>query len=214
MRNVTFLAAVLLAGTSFPVIAQSEGTSPAAEAANDDGVIIVTARKREENLQDVPLTISVTSAETIERAKLNNVSDLAAQTPGFSYRQAFGRVGGGGGAGVRPSIRGMSSVVGAPNAAFFVDGVFVSDNIASYQLDNLERVEVIKGPQSALFGRQTFSGAVNYVTRKPSNDFTGKVKVTVAEYKSSEVSAFVSGPIVKDHLAFELNVRRYEFGGD
>ncbi len=214
MRNVTFMAAALLAGTSFPAIAQSEGTSPAAEAENDDGVIIVTARKREENLQDVPLTISVTSADTIERAKLVNVSDLAAQTPGFSYRQGFGRTGGGGGAGVRPSIRGMSSVVGAPNAAFFVDGVFVSDNIASYQLDNLERVEVIKGPQSALFGRQTFSGAVNYVTRKPSNDFTGKVKVTVAEYKSSEVSAFVSGPIVKDHLAFELNVRRYEFGGD
>ena len=220
MRIVKLAAAVLLVGTSFPAIAQSQEsgpdeTAPAEEAeSNDDGIIIVTARKREENLQDVPLTISVTSAETIEKAKLFNVSDLAAQTPGFSYRQGFGRTGGGGGASVRPSIRGMSSVVGAPNAAFFVDGVFVSDNIASYQLDNLERVEVIKGPQSALFGRQTFSGAVNYVTRKPSNDFTGKVKVTVAEYKSSEVSGFISGPIIKDVLAFEVNGRRYEFGGD
>ncbi len=220
MRIVKLAAAALLVGTSFPAIAQSQETGPDETApaeeveSNDDGIIIVTARKREENLQDVPLTISVTSAETIEKAKLFNVSDLAAQTPGFSYRQGFGRVGGGGGASVRPSIRGMSSVVGAPNAAFFVDGVFVSDNIASYQLDNLERVEVIKGPQSALFGRQTFSGAVNYVTRKPSNDFTGKVKVTVAEYKSSEVSGFISGPIIKDVLAFEVNGRRYEFGGD
>jgi iron complex outermembrane recepter protein len=212
MRIVKLMTAALLAGTSFPAIAQSDSAAAAEEA--DDGIIIVTARKREENLQDVPLTISVTSADTIEKAKLVNVSDLAAQTPGFSYRQGFGRTGGGGGAGVRPSIRGMSSVVGAPNAAFFVDGIFVSDNIASYQLDNLERVEVIKGPQSALFGRQTFSGAISYVTRKPSNDFTGKVKVTVAEHKSSEVSAFVSGPIVKDHLAFEINARRYEFGGD
>jgi iron complex outermembrane recepter protein len=213
MHIVKLASALLLAGTSLPAIAQSTGDAPEAEAV-DDGTIIVTARKREENLQDVPLTIAVTSAETIEKAKLNNVSDLAAQTPGFSYRQGFGRTGGGGGAGVRPSIRGMSSVVGAPNAAFFVDGIFVSDNIASYQLDNLERVEVIKGPQSALFGRQTFSGAVNYVTRKPSNDFTGKVKVTVAEHKSSEVSAFISGPIVKDQIAFEINARRYEFGGD
>lgn len=213
MQTVKLAAVLLLTSTSLPAMAQSEPKAPEAEAA-DDGIIIVTARKREENLQDVPLTISVTSAETIEKAKLVNVSDLAAQTPGFSYRQGFGRTGGGGGAGVRPSIRGMSSVVGAPNAAFFVDGIFVSDNIASYQLDNLERVEVIKGPQSALFGRQTFSGAVNYVTRKPSNELTGKVKVTVAEYRSTEVSGYVSGPIVKDQIAFELNGRRYQFGGD
>jgi outer membrane receptor protein involved in Fe transport len=213
MRIAKFGAAFLLAGTSMSAMAQTEQPAAETEASADD-VIIVTARKREENLQDVPLTISVTSADTIEKAKLNNVSDLASQTPGFSYKQGFGRIGGGGGAGVRPSIRGMSSVVGAPNAAFFVDGVFVSDNIASYQLENLERVEVIKGPQSALFGRQTFSGAVNYVTRKPSNTFTGKVKLTLAEYNSSEVSGYVSGPIVKDLLAFEINARRYEFGGD
>lgn len=180
MRTIMLAAAALLAGTSLPALAQSDTVTPAAEEVGD-GAIIVTARKREENLQDVPLTISVVGAESIERAKLLNVSDLASQTPGFSYRQGFGRTGGGGGAGVRPSIRGMSSVVGAPNAAFFVDGVFVSDNIASYQLDNLERVEIIKGPQSALFGRQTFSGAINYVTRKPTNELSGKLKVSVAE---------------------------------
>lgn len=213
MRNITLAAAALLAGTSLPALAQSDTATPAAEEAGDDA-IIVTARKREENLQDVPLTISVVGAEAIERAKLLNVSDLASQTPGFSYRQGFGRTGGGGGAGVRPSIRGMSSVVGAPNAAFFVDGVFVSDNIASYQLDNLERVEIIKGPQSALFGRQTFSGAINYVTRKPTNELSGRLKVSVAEYNSSEVSAYLSGPIVKDVLKAEVNIRRYNFGGD
>jgi iron complex outermembrane recepter protein len=213
MRIVKLTIAALLAGTAFPALAQDAGGAPEA-GTEDDGTIIVTARKRAENLQDVPLTIAVTNAETIEKAKLNNVSDLAAQTPGFSYRQGFGRTGGGGGAGVRPSIRGMSSVVGAPNAAFFVDGVFVSDNIASYQLDNLERVEVIKGPQSALFGRQTFSGAINYVTRKPSNDLTAKLKMTFAEYGSQELSGYVSGPIIKDVLAFEVNARHYKFGGD
>jgi iron complex outermembrane recepter protein len=118
-----FLAATILGSIATPVFAQNQDETAAADA--DDGAIIVTARKKEEVLQDVPLTISVVGAETIERAKLVNVSDLAMQTPGFSYRQGFGRTGGGGGAGVRPSIRGMSSVVGAPNAAFFVDGVFV-----------------------------------------------------------------------------------------
>lgn len=213
MRILTLAATALLAGASIPALAQSDAAAPAAEEA-EEGAIIVTARKREENLQDVPLTISVVGAESIDKAKLINVSDLASQTPGFSYRQGFGRTGGGGGAGVRPSIRGMSSVVGAPNAAFFVDGVFVSDNIASYQLDNLERVEIIKGPQSALFGRQTFSGAINYVTRKPTNELSGKIKVSVAEYNSSEVSAYLSGPIIKDVLKAEVNIRRYNFGGD
>ncbi len=203
----------LFAGSAMPAYAQTSATA-ADEEASEDGVIIVTARKREENLQDVPLTISVVGAEAIDKAKLLNVSDLAAQTPGFSYRQGFGRTGGGGGAGVRPSIRGMSSVVGAPNAAFFVDGVFVSDNIASYQLENIERVEVIKGPQSALFGRQTFSGAVSYVTRKPTNELSGRVKLTVAEYHHGEVSGYVSGAIIKDVLKAEINARYYNFGGD
>ena len=216
MKNFSRVAtAMLLSGISIPLHAQS-ATAPAAAAleVERDGEIVVTARKREERLQDVPLTITVVGAEAINRANLVNISDLANQTPGFSYKQAFGRTGGGGGASVRPSIRGMSSVVGAPNAAFFVDGVFVSDNIASYALDNLERVEIIKGPQSALFGRQTFSGAINYVTRRPTNDWTGRAKATLAEYGNVELSGFLSGPILRDVLLFEVNARNYNFNGD
>ena len=156
----------LSAATSAYAHPAPPGAAESAGTAVDE--VVVTARKREERLQDVPITISVVSGEAIARANLVNVSDLAAQTPGFSFRQGFGQIGGGGGAGVRPSVRGMSSVVGAPNAAFFVDGVYVSDNISSYQLDNLERVEVIKGPQSALFGRGTFAGAISYILIKLS----------------------------------------------
>lgn len=115
---------------------------------------------------------------------------------------------------MRPSIRGMSSVVGAPNAAFFVDGIFVCDNIASYQLDNLERVEIIKGPQSALFGRQTFAGAINFVTRRPTRELTGRVKLTAAQYDNQEVSGYLSGPLIGETLLFEANARYYTFGGD
>ena len=214
--------ALFLAATACTIAsaAHAQTAAPAAQVAAveedasgaDD--IIVTARKKEERLVDVPLTISVVNSDAIDRAHLVNISDIANQTPGFSFKQGFGRTGSGGGAGVRPSVRGMSSVVGAPNAAFFVDGVFVSDNIASYQLDNLERVEVIKGPQSALFGRGTFAGAISFVTRKPTNEFTGRAKVSVAEYDNVELSGYISGPIIKDKLLFELNARSYNFGGD
>ena len=213
-KSVGTPLAILFLSAASSAYSQTTPTGAAESAGTAVDEVVVTARKREERLQDVPLTISVVSGEAIARANLVNVSDLAAQTPGFSFRQGFGRTGGGGGAGVRPSVRGMSSVVGAPNAAFFVDGVFVSDNISSYQLDNLERVEVIKGPQSALFGRGTFAGAINYVTRRPSNELTGRIKVTGGQYDNLEVSGFISGPIIKDVLLVELNARSYEFGGD
>ena len=177
--------------------------------------VVVTARKRDESLQDVPLSISSFSADFIESAGLEDVGDLALQTPGFSFRQGFGRSGGGqGGASNRPSIRGMSNILGAANAAFFVDGVYVSGNITSYQLDNLERVEVIRGPQAALFGRQTFAGAINFITRKPSDETVGKVDLKIAQYDDYEASGYLSGPIVEGKLFAEVNARWYDFGGD
>lgn len=213
------LAAVVLA---YPAAAQT-GPTPsaanvdtAADDAADSGEIVVTARKREENLIDVPIAITAVTSEQLDRANVDDVSDLAQQTPGLSFRQGFGRTGGGqGGDGPsRPSIRGMSNILGAANAAFFVDGIYVSGNITSYQLDNLERVEVIKGPQSALFGRQTFAGAVNFVTRRPRNEIDGKVKLTYGQYDHIEASGYISGALIEDRLLFEVNARSYNFGGD
>jgi iron complex outermembrane recepter protein len=177
--------------------------------------IVVTARKSVERLVDVPLSITALGASEIAEAGIESVADVAMLTPGFSFRQGFGRQGGGqGGATSRPAIRGMSSIVGGANAAFFVDGVFVSGNITSYQLDNLERIEVIRGPQSALFGRQTFAGAVNFVTRVPGDKVRGRVSVTQGSYGHSEVNGYVSGPLIAGKLFGELNVRDYKFGGD
>jgi outer membrane receptor protein involved in Fe transport len=177
--------------------------------------IIVTARKTEESLQDVPIAITAFTAEAIEQAGLESVVDIAAQTPGFSFNQGFGRSGGGSAdASSRPSIRGMSSILGTANASFFVDGIFVSGNPTSYQLDNLERIEVIRGPQSALFGRQTFGGAINFVTRKPTDETRGQVNLTGGEHDHYEASGFVSGAIVPGKFSGELSARYYTFGGD
>jgi iron complex outermembrane recepter protein len=196
------LLAIAVTGLAVPANAQ---TTPAAEAADD--AIIVTARKREENLQDVPLSITAITAQAIEDQGLKSVVDLANVTPGLSYRQGFGRNAD------RPVIRGQSNIQGSPNVAFFVDGVYVTGSITSYNLDNLERVEVIKGPQAALFGRATFAGAINYITRKPDNVFRGKVSGSLGQDGLVDLNGYVSGPIIKDRLFVELDGRISKFGG-
>ncbi|MCS6987302.1 MAG: TonB-dependent receptor [Sphingomonadaceae bacterium] len=171
------------------------------------GDIIVTARKREERLQDVPLSVTAVTEQTIERQGLRSVMDIADVTPGLSFRQAFGRNFD------RPVIRGMSNIQGAPNAAFFIDGVFVVGPLSGFNVDNLERVEVIRGPQSALFGRATFAGAINFVTRAPGNTPAGRVTTSLGADGLKELSGFVSGPLVRDRLAVEVNGRIWRFDG-
>ncbi len=210
-------AAIALAASALQVPFMSTASAQQ-QTAQSGGLeeIIVTARKREENLMEVPLSISAITELQIERSGINNMSDLATQTVGFSYHQGFGRLGSGqgGGASNRPSIRGMSNILGGPNTGFFVDGVYVAGNPSSYQLDNLERIEVIRGPQSAQLGRGTFAGAVNFITRKPTNEWKGKVEATVGQYDHYEGTGYVSGPIIEDKLFAEVNARYYSFGGD
>jgi iron complex outermembrane receptor protein len=170
--------------------------------------VVVTARKREENLQEVPLSVTAFDDKALQDYRMFSPEDIAGFTPGFSFVNSFGRDSD------RPVIRGMSNILGAPNASFFIDGVYVPGTIASTELQMLERVEVIKGPQAALYGRATFSGAINYVTRRPTNELEGQVTVTVAEHSTTNTNAYVSGPIVEDSLYFYLGAGFNEYGGE
>jgi len=207
-QSSSCVAAILLSLSAAPVWAQDDGN----ERVRIKDEIIVTARKTEETLLDVPLSITAIGEQEILDSGIDNIADIALQTPGFSFRQGFGRAEGG--ANSRPAIRGMSNVLGSPNAGFFVDGIFVADSITSYQLDNLQRVEVIRGPQSALFGRNTFAGAVNFVTRDPGDELRGRVSATAAEHGAFELNGYVSGPIKEGILYGEINGRFDTFGGD
>ncbi len=200
-------ASILLTAATAQAQTAPAATLAAADTTEDPGAIIVTARKREENLQDVPLSVTAFTAAKIEESGIKNATDLAQQTLGFSFREGFGRNAD------RPVIRGMANIQGAANAAFFVDGVFVTGSVSSYQLDNLERVEIVKGPQSALYGRATFAGAINYVTRQPDNEYRGKMSMTAGQDDYREVTGYVSGPLVKDRLFAEVNARYYNWGG-
>jgi outer membrane receptor protein involved in Fe transport len=172
--------------------------------------IVVTARKREESLLEVPLTISAFSADDIEQAGFSTITDLIAAVPGVTYEsyEAEGR-------GDSASFRGVGSNTGDPtlqNSSKFIDGVYVSGSLFTALLGDLERVEVVKGPQSALFGRATFSGGINYITKKPTNEFEGSVRASVAEQSEYEFSASVAGPIIEDTLLFRATAGSFSQG--
>ncbi len=166
----------------------------------------VTARGVSEVLQEMPLPITAVSDKMIEAKGLTDVRDIAALTPSFSFRSGYGR------GFDRPVIRGMSNIQGEPNASFFIDGVFVEGDISSYGLENVQRVEIIRGPQSAAFGRRTFSGAVNFITHRPGSLKGGKVTVGVGNYGQEKVQLFYSNG--NDNGSFGYDFSLVQRGND
>lgn len=176
--------------------------------------IIVTARKREESVQDIPIAVSAFTADDIRELGLLSVDDIALYTPGFSFQSGFGR-----NAGIdRPAVRGQTTIVnGIANVkavSTFVDGVYVGGLVSSVDLANIERVEIIKGPQSAQYGRGTYAGAINYVTRRPTDEFAGEVSLGAAEHESYNMSAWASGPLVADRAYFRVSAGYRQYGGE
>jgi|GEM_PF-1200040 len=170
--------------------------------------IVVTARKRAENLQEIPLAISAFSAENIKDLDIRGVYELQNFTPNFSFDKSFGR------RFDRPIIRGQSSVQASDVlASFFVDGVYISGSISTVSTDALERIEVLRGPQSALYGRGAFAGAVNYVTKAPSDEFEGQVNTRVGSHNDYKGAVWARGPIVEGRLQFFLSGNWEYYGG-
>tara|TARA_R110002110_G_scaffold303525_1_gene517601 strand:- start:19714 stop:22308 length:2595 start_codon:yes stop_codon:yes gene_type:complete len=173
-------------------------------SANGLEEIIVTARLRSESLQDVPMAIEAFNERALERLDVVRLSDVAAQTPNLTF------VSGESGRLNTPVIRGMALIDSRGfdnNVGVFVDGVYVSGRAAQdVGLLDVQRIEVIKGPQSALYGRNTFAGAVNFVTKPPTQELSGNVEVTVGEDDLFRVQAAVSGALIPDVLAARLSI--------
>lgn len=153
--------------------------------------IIVTATKREQTLQEVPVAVSVTSADTIEKAKITDVLDLQSVVPSLRVSQLQNSIS------TNFIIRGFGN--GANNAGIepsvgvFIDGVYRSRSAAALSdLPNLERVEVLRGPQSTLFGKNASAGVISVVTAKPTYDTQGYVEGTVGNYDLRSVKGYIS----------------------
>lgn len=172
--------------------------------------VLVTAQRREERVQDVPISITAISGEAIERLGANSPSDLIAQTPNVSSQMPTGGPG-------FPifNIRGVTlldfSDTNEASVAMYVDDVYLgSPAIQNGQLYDIERVEVLRGPQGTLYGRNATGGLVNFITRKPTEEFEAYIKGRYGSYDDVAVEGAVSGAMsekVRARLAAFENKR-------
>lgn len=159
--------------------------------------IIVTARKKQETLLDAPLAITAFGEVELQQAGFADIIDISKATPGLfieEINQTAARVN------TTPRFRGVFLSTGnrlQQTATVFLDGIYMSGGIQTLGVNELQRVEVIKGPQSALFGRNTFAGAINYITKDPSEEFRADVNVSAATRGEYRLSAGVEGPIAE-----------------
>ncbi|WP_409018998.1 TonB-dependent receptor [Brevundimonas vesicularis] len=197
-------------------IAQAQEVPSAVEASSVLDDIVVTARKRVERLQDVPQSIQAFGAEQIERANLSDLDAVASLSASIVFDK-----------GANPeassiAIRGLSPTRGRGNAAVLVDGIDVTNEavgsggggmLISTRLLDVERIEVVRGPQSVEYGRSAFAGAIQYVTKDPSDHFEGSAGVEIGSHDRSDVRLAVSGPLIEDVLGFRATINRWEEGG-
>ena len=169
--------------------------------------ILVTATRRSESMQDVPISISVVGADDITGSGANNVRDLSGLVPNFVFGQGNNE------ATSDISIRGIYSHVPPGQVGFdqgvsvYVDGVYMGKQFASNaDLGQTERVEVLRGPQGTLWGKNTVAGAVNIITRKPGNELEGGVSIDYGNRNLVHVKSDINVPLVEDRLAFRASV--------
>ncbi len=203
MRHIHLIGTSLLAVTiAHPAYAQVAPQSAEA-AANDTDEIIVTAAKREQTLQDVPISVSVTSQATIEKAQVRDLIDLQSLVPSLKVTQ-FQSAGQ-----VNFIIRGFGNGNGndgiESSVGVFIDGVYRSRSAAALDdLPEIERIEVLRGPQSTLFGKNVSAGAISIITKKPQFDWGGKAEISLGNYGLINPKGTITGPL-GETLAFRLS---------
>lgn len=161
--------------------------------------LVVTAQKRAENLQDVPVAISAFTDKQRDLLGINTAQDIAKFTPGMAYVDFPNRI----------VLRGVGRVTNSlgsdPGVATYYDGVYNSESWALAQPSLLvERIEVLRGPQGTLYGRNSIGGAINVISKRPTSDFQGQINQTFSSYDSLRTTAFVSGPIAEG-LGYRLS---------
>lgn len=213
MRRINLVRFVLassaLAGFSQPAFAQSQSSAASADSVTADDPeadrvgIVVTARRREERLEDVPVSVTAVSSETLANVQANNVRDVAKLAPSLnidsdSPTRSF------------VSMRGVGTTLSdsvQPGVGIFVDGIFLpATSFFNSPLVDVERVEVLRGPQGTLFGNNTLGGAINVVTKEPTDELTGRVDGSYAwadDYAS--LSGSLSGAIVPEKVRFRVS---------
>lgn len=203
-RAMRSIVSIMALSTSHVAMAQES-------FADDESVIVVTARNRSEKLADVPLSITAETGQALERRGVEGLRDLAYITPGVTIRST------GSEHSQRPVIRGQGDIsggLGDPNVSIFLDGVYMYNSSAvSLELADIERVEVVKGPVSALYGRNASAGAINYVTTRPGDALKVKLRGSLAEDGYRVLTGSISGPIIPGILSLGVAGHYGKFNG-
>ena len=225
-RRATIAASAVAVGllNSYQVSAQEasgstnvDGASVAGAPASQPqgaqiGDIIVTAERRSQRLQEVPISITAVSAATLATAGIVNTSQLSQVTPGLVTPENIS-----GNASFTPFIRGVGSGTAVPgidaSVALYVDGVYqASKYLNQIDLANIDRVEILKGPQGTLYGRNATGGAINIITKKPSDTLEGSASFSYGRFDEAEEKFYLSGPLAQG-LNASLGVVAHQ-GGD
>ncbi|MEX1146843.1 MAG: TonB-dependent receptor [Sphingomonadales bacterium] len=173
--------------------------------------IIVTAQKRAQNIMDVPVSVSAFTESHLQAIGARSLEDIAFRTPNFGYMKSSDLK-------LRPAtIRGVfGGTTGGvdPAVGMYIDEVYLGTAAATqFDLFDLERVEILRGPQGTLFGRNTTGGAVSFTTRKPDDEFRAMAMATVGNYDLVRIQGMVSGPIVEGRLAGKVSAVYHDRGG-
>lgn len=203
---------LLTSGSIMSAVALCIASVPGAALAQDDeasvaenplhGGIVVTAQRRSERLTDVPVSVTALSSETIAAAGITDTYSLQQISPGLRMERLGGYT--------QPSIRGVTAGSTSPgseaNVAMYVDGIYQPNQAANtIDLPDVARVEVLKGPQGTLFGRNATGGAIQIFTREPSYQTTADFTVSYGRFDNFAVKAFIAAPLVEDRLAFSIS---------
>ena len=166
--------------------------------------IIVTASKRAQTLQEIPIAVTVVTADTMEKAQINDIQDLQSLVPSLKVTQL--QTSGNTNFIIRGFGNGANNAGIEPSVGVFIDGVYRSRSASALaDLPNLERIEVLRGPQSTLFGKNASAGVISVITAAPDlNGYSGSASVTVGDYNEFIVKGDITGPL-SDTVAFSLS---------
>ena len=192
MTALPAVAAGLLAG---PAYAQdAAGDRAAATTTDDANVIVVTAQKREENLQEVPIAISALGSQYLESREITSIDSIGALAPNVKFERApasgtIAQIA------IRGSVTINPAVTWEPAVGLYLDGIYIAKNQgAIFDVADLQRVEILRGPQGTLYGRNSLAGAVNLITAKPTGELGGKVEISYGNYDAKRAKAVLNLP--------------------
>lgn len=210
----TGLAILLGAGVPAFLLGSADARAQQATESGRIEQIVVTARRREESLQDVPVSITAFSSDALERNMFEGIADYLSRSPNVSFISTGSRDR------KELSIRGVTNQLDSAEAlvpsgtfGFYIDGFNVSSATRNPAVMDLERIEVLRGPQGTYFGRNAIGGAINITTKKPEQAWFGQIGADFSRFSTYDLEIIGNAPLVEDKLAARLALKYHESDG-